>query len=155
MQKLLPHSSPIGVLWLGEEEEKLTLLAFNTRHYDLKDRETTETPLLKETSKQLDAYFTGKLKEFDLPLNLKGTEFQRNVWHALSVIPYGETRTYKDIAEQIGNPKAARAVGLANNRNPVSIIIPCHRVVGQKGLVGYGGGLETKRFLLDLENSHV
>jgi len=101
---------------------------------------------------QLDEYFKGKRKQFDLPLNLHGTSFQLSVWKALSDIPYSETRSYKDIATAIGNPKACRAVGLANNKNPVWIVVPCHRVIGSNGtLTGYGGGLEMKQRLLDLE----
>lgn len=155
LQKLLSYNSPIGKLWLVEEDYKLTLLAFNSRNCNLQEYEIAKTPLLTETRNQLDKYFAGIIKEFDLPINLKGTKFQRRVWDALKTVPYGETRTYKDIAQQIGNPKAARAIGLANNRNPISIIIPCHRIVGQKGLVGYGGGLEAKRFLLELESKNV
>jgi len=102
---------------------------------------------------QLDAYFAGKLKIFTMPLLFeKGTTFQRSVWKALQSIPYGETRSYKDIATIIGNPKAVRAVGGANNKNPIGIVIPCHRVIGSNGkLVGYAGGLEKKKMLLKLE----
>ena len=97
--------------------------------------------------KQLDEYFAGSRKEFDIPLKLYGTEFQIKVWKALEVIPYGETKSYKDIAICIDNPKGCRAVGLANNRNPIPIIIPCHRVIGANGkLVGYGGGIDKKSF---------
>lgn len=101
---------------------------------------------------QLDAYFAGQLTEFDVDMDLAGTDFQRRVWAALRTIPYGETRSYGEIAAQIGAPGASRAVGLANGRNPVSIIVPCHRVVGSTGsLTGYGGGLDRKRLLLALE----
>jgi methylated-DNA-[protein]-cysteine S-methyltransferase len=111
-----------------------------------------ETPLIKKTAAQIVEYLEGKRKKFDLPLVLHGTEFQKTVWRALQTIPYGETRSYKDIAILAGSPKAFRAVGMANNRNPVSIIIPCHRVIGSNGdLVGYGGGLPVKKFLLELE----
>ena len=111
-------------------------------------------PLLKKAVKQLDEYFAGRRKEFNLPLSMKGTAFQKKVWAALQEIPYGETRSYGDIAKAIGKPKAARAVGMANNRNPVSIIVPCHRVIGSNGsLVGYGGGLKAKEFLLKLEGT--
>jgi methylated-DNA-[protein]-cysteine S-methyltransferase len=103
---------------------------------------------------QLDAYFAGERREFDLELDLVGTNFQRRVWEALLTIPYGETRSYGYIAEQIGSPGAFRAVGLANGRNPIGIIVPCHRVIGANGsLIGYGGGLERKRTLLELERS--
>ncbi len=102
-----------------------------------------------------DEYFAGGRKDFDLPLCPRGTEFQKKVWSALREIPYGETRAYGEIAAAVGNPKAARAVGMANNRNPISVIVPCHRVIGSDGkLVGYGGGLDIKEFLLDLEREH-
>jgi methylated-DNA-[protein]-cysteine S-methyltransferase len=102
---------------------------------------------------QLDEYFAGDRTEFDLPLHPSGTPFQLKVWDALRTIPYGEVRSYGEIAEQIGKPGAARAVGLANGRNPISIIVPCHRVIGASGaLTGYGGGLERKQALLDLES---
>ncbi|GLF98016.1 methylated-DNA--[protein]-cysteine S-methyltransferase [Streptomyces yaizuensis] len=105
-----------------------------------------------ETVHQLQAYFDRELTTFDLPLRLEGTDFQRRVWERLLAIPYGETRTYGELAEELGNPQASRAVGLANGRNPVSIIVPCHRVVGSTGsLVGYGGGIARKRRLLAFE----
>ena len=111
-----------------------------------------ETPLIKKAAEQLAEYFDGKRTKFDLPLALKGTEFQLSVWQALQTIPFGETRSYGDIAVQVGNPRAPRAVGMANNRNPVAIIVPCHRVIGSDGsLTGYGGGLDVKHYLLDLE----
>jgi methylated-DNA-[protein]-cysteine S-methyltransferase len=111
-----------------------------------------ETPLIQKASAQVKEYFAGKRKQFDLPLDMRGTEFQIAVWQALQKIPYGETRSYKEIAADIGRPKAVRAVGMANNRNPISIIVPCHRVIGHDGnLVGYGGGLPLKQFLLELE----
>ncbi|MEU4277091.1 methylated-DNA--[protein]-cysteine S-methyltransferase [Streptomyces tanashiensis] len=106
-----------------------------------------------ETIRQLDAYFAGELTEFDLPLNLIGTPFQLRVWEGLLRIPYGETRTYGELAEELGNPGASRAVGLANGKNPVSIIVPCHRVIGAGGsLTGYGGGLDRKQRLLAFES---
>jgi methylated-DNA-[protein]-cysteine S-methyltransferase len=106
----------------------------------------------KEARAQLREYFAGTRTEFDLDLDMRGTDFQRKVWDALLTIPYGETRSYGEIARQIGRPDRARAVGAANGQNPVSIIVPCHRVIGSDGsLVGYGGGLERKRILLDLE----
>jgi methylated-DNA-[protein]-cysteine S-methyltransferase len=105
-----------------------------------------------EAERQLMEYFEKKRKIFDLPITLNGTDFQKSVWNALLGVPWGETRTYGQIAEIIGNPKASRAVGMANNRNPISIIVPCHRIIGTNGaLVGYGGGLDIKRLLLDLE----
>jgi methylated-DNA-[protein]-cysteine S-methyltransferase len=113
-----------------------------------------ETPLIKEAYRQLSEYLKGERKGFDLPLLIKGTTFQQQVWKALLEIPYGETRSYKQIAVAIGNPKAVRAVGMANNRNPLLIVVPCHRVIGADGkLVGYGAGIEKKEFLLRLEKS--
>ncbi|WP_433144289.1 methylated-DNA--[protein]-cysteine S-methyltransferase [Actinomadura nitritigenes] len=104
------------------------------------------------TAEQLTAYFAGELTEFDLPLNLRGTPFQGRVWAALQEIPYGETTTYGELAVELGKPSASRAVGLANGKNPVGLIVPCHRVVGSTGsLTGYGGGIDRKRYLLDFE----
>jgi len=118
--------------------------------------ERSETRLIKEAFRQLRAYFDGKLFEFALPLAPKGTDFMQSVWQALREIPYGETASYKDVASRIGNPKAVRAVGMANNRNPIAIVIPCHRVIGSNGqLVGYRSGLENKHALLALESQHV
>jgi methylated-DNA-[protein]-cysteine S-methyltransferase len=117
-----------------------------------RDMQLTETPLLKEAARQLESYFAGELKEFSLPLEPSGTDFMKQVWSALCEIPFGKTATYGEIAERIGRPKAARAVGLANNRNPIPIFIPCHRVIGADGsLTGYAGGLDMKKKLLDLE----
>ena len=113
-----------------------------------------ETPLIKKASAQIEEYLNGKRKKFALPLSMQGTEFQMDVWRALQTIPYGETRSYKEIAELVKRPKAVRAVGMANHRNPISIIVPCHRVIGHDGsLTGYGGGLPLKRRLLDLESA--
>ncbi|MBE5982807.1 MAG: methylated-DNA--[protein]-cysteine S-methyltransferase [Paenibacillaceae bacterium] len=114
------------------------------------------TDLIKKAVLQLNEYLIGERTEFDLPLKPEGTAFQKKVWEALCTIPYGQTRSYKEIAVQIGNEKACRAVGMANNRNPISIIIPCHRVIGaDKSLVGYGGGLNIKVKLLNLESPGV
>ena len=111
-----------------------------------------ETTLIKEAVKQLKEYLDGKRKDFNVPLALDGTPFQKAVWKALQEIPYGETRSYREIAESIGRPKACRAVGMANNKNPVAIIVPCHRVIGSNGkLVGYAGGMDVKEKLLELE----
>lgn len=118
--------------------------------------EQQPTELLLKAEQELLEYFAGKRKEFDLPLHLEGTPFQLKVWNALLTIPYGETRSYKEIAESIGNEKACRAVGMANNRNSVMILVPCHRVIGADGgLVGYGGGLPLKEKLLELEKNHA
>jgi methylated-DNA-[protein]-cysteine S-methyltransferase len=118
-------------------------------------RENGGNPLLAETARQLRAYFAGELREFDLPLDLRGTEFQLRAWREVCAIPYGETRSYAEIAGRLGSPGAVRAVGAANGANPVPIVVPCHRVIGASGkLVGYGGGLELKRRLLDLERGN-
>lgn len=115
-------------------------------------RHNPRNPLLVEAVSQLRAYFAGELREFRLPLDLRGTDFQLRVWRQLQAIPYGDTRCYSDIARAIQSPKAVRAVGAANGANPISIVVPCHRVIGSSGkLVGYGGGLPLKRRLLDLE----
>jgi methylated-DNA-[protein]-cysteine S-methyltransferase len=118
------------------------------------DATVKETPLLREAAMQLQHYLAGKRKSFDLPLAPDGTEFQQTVWSALQVIPYGETRSYVEVAKRVGRPKAARAVGMANNKNPIPIFIPCHRVIGANGkLVGYAGGLDVKQYLLNLEKN--
>lgn len=141
------YNSPIGKIYLEEENEHIVRISFSKIFGEQK-----ETQLIKETCKQLSEYFEGKRKSFTLPITLKGTEFQLRVWKALSKIPYGETRCYKDIARVVGNPKASRAVGMANNKNPIAIIIPCHRVIGSNGnLTGYAGGLDKKLQLLKLE----
>jgi methylated-DNA-[protein]-cysteine S-methyltransferase len=115
-----------------------------------------ETPLIKKAAAQIEEYLDDKRKKFSLPLAMHGTEFQMDVWRALQTIPYGETRSYKEIAELINRPKAVRAVGMANHRNPISIIVPCHRVIGHNGsLTGYGGGLPLKQRLLELEQDSV
>ncbi|HXJ38095.1 MAG TPA: methylated-DNA--[protein]-cysteine S-methyltransferase [Bryobacteraceae bacterium] len=112
--------------------------------------------VMRNTVRQLQAYFAGDLQSFDVPLEIGGTDFQRRVWNALQTIPYGQMRSYSQIAAQIGAPRAVRAVGAANGRNPIPIIVPCHRVIGASGsLVGFGGGLAWKRLLLDLEATYV
>ena len=144
------YETVLGVVTFVEEGG--ALLAVTThRSYEGVEQETA---LIKEAYQQLSEYLKGERKEFDLPLNPKGTDFQKRVWRALCDIPYGETRSYKQIAKAVGNSKAVRAVGMANNRNPITIVVPCHRVTGADGkLVGYGGGLEMKEFLLRLEKS--
>ncbi len=149
MKRFVVVQSPVEDLTLTEENGALTGLYFG--RFSLEGEEGL-TALLERASRQLEEYFAGKRKQFDLPLSLRGTEFQRQVWAALRDIPYGETRSYGQIAQAVGRPKAVRAVGMANHRNPISIIVPCHRVVGADGsLTGYGGGLENKKFLLALE----
>ena len=144
------YETVLGVVTFVEEGG--ALLAVTThRSYEGVEQETA---LIKEAYQQLSEYLKGERKEFDLPLNPKGTDFQKRVWRALCDIPYGETRSYKQIAKAVGNSKAVRAVGMANNRNPITIVVPCHRVIGADGkLVGYGGGLEMKEFLLRLAKS--
>lgn len=152
MEKIFFYETPVGKLYIGEENGFIVRCTWSKipQEYILE-----ETELILECKKQLEEYFAGKRKIFDLPLAPKGTEFQQKVWKALQEIPYGETRTYGEIAAAIGNPKAARAVGMANNKNPIGIIIPCHRVVGANGkLVGYAGGMEKKEFLLELERNN-
>lgn len=133
------------------EEDGALLAIYTDRSFDgIKQ----ETPLIQEANRQINEYLRGERKTFDLPFRMQGTAFQKQVWEALLRIPYGETRSYKQIAEAIGNPKAVRAVGMANNRNPLLIVVPCHRVIGADGkLVGYGAGIEKKEFLLRLEKS--
>lgn len=139
--------SPIGALTLTEEAGQITCLRFGGA-----PGANDVSPLLDEAEAQLQAYFAGVRTTFDLPLAPKGTPFQRAVWDALRAIPCGETRTYAQIAAAVGNPKACRAVGMANNRNPIAILIPCHRVIGANGsLTGYAGGLAVKKALLALE----
>ncbi len=115
----------------------------------------TKTKLTDKVYEELLEYFDGKRKQFDVPYKLKGTDFQKKVWSALMCIPYGQTRTYKEIAIAVGNEKASRAVGMANNKNPIHILVPCHRVIGANGkLVGYAGGLWVKEFLLKMEREN-
>ena len=133
-------------------EEGGTLVAITT--HDSCEGVEQETPLIQKAFLQLSEYLRGERRQFDLPLNPRGTVFQKQVWETLLEIPYGETRSYKQIAEAIGNPKAVRAVGMANNRNPLLIVVPCHRVIGANGkLVGYGAGLDKKEYLIRLEGS--
>jgi methylated-DNA-[protein]-cysteine S-methyltransferase len=148
-------TSPIGELVLIGDGTVLTGLYMETDHARvLADPELTRVPgAFPEIADQLDAYFAGELTAFDLPLAPRGTEFQRAVWSALTEIPYGQTTTYAQLALDIDRPTAIRAVGAANGRNPISLIIPCHRVIGTDGsLTGYGGGLPRKRTLLALES---
>jgi len=141
-----------------EDEGKISGVFFQGRGKfpkGIEDIGKEETPLIKTAAAQLWEYFKGKRKKFDLPLLLRGTDFQVAVWKALQKIPFGETRSYKEVAEAAGNSKACRAAGMANNRNPIVIIVPCHRVIGADGsLTGYGGGLDLKQYLLDLEQGN-
>lgn len=153
MRFLYYYETPIGKIGIAEQDEHITHIFFEGEDISsLEKFQNKETPILKEANMQLQEYFKGQRTDFSLPLAAVGTAFMLRVWDALREIPYGETRSYKDIAIAAGNSKACRAVGMANNRNPIAIIIPCHRVIGSNGaLVGYGGGLHIKSFLLDLE----
>lgn len=134
----------VAILWQNDKPKRVRLgaLVLNNDH-----------PILLETERQLNEYFQGKRKSFSLNLDLIGTKFQNDVWQSLLAIPFGETRSYGQIARQLGNPQAMRAVGAANGRNPISIIVPCHRVIGASGkLTGFAGGLDVKAHLLGLEN---
>lgn len=147
-------NTKIGIITIIEENNSIIEIGINQAIE--KDSIQRDTPLLRETQKQLTQYFTGKRKIFDVPLNPKGTKFMKEVWTALQKIPYGEVKSYQQIAQMVGNPKAARAVGMANHRNPIPILIPCHRVIGSNGkLVGYALGMEIKRFLLAWEKENV
>ena len=147
--------SPVGPLLLAGDHDALHVLSFGVgsrpREIDADWKPDTKG-VLKNIRKELDQYFAGRLKQFSTPVAFTGTQFQNSVWQELQRIPYGETISYLDLAKRIRNPKAVRAVGMANGANPVAIIVPCHRVIGSNGsLTGFGGGLPTKRALLELE----
>ena len=146
--KLVAHDQAlVAVLWENEKLNRVKLAEL---------KQDYSHPILQKTEQQLLEYFSGQRKIFDLALDFYGTEFQKSVWNALLQIPFGETRSYKQIAESIGNVKAVRAVGAANGKNPISIIAPCHRVIGSSGaLVGFAGGLDKKQILLSLEQSQI
>ncbi|MHA3691525.1 cysteine methyltransferase [Akkermansia muciniphila] len=151
----LLHQTPAGPIVIVENGAAVTHVFFR-RLMQPEHVEWKETPLLRRTARQLDEYFQGTRRTFDVPLSPQGTEFEQTVWRALQTIPHGETRSYGDIARQIGRPSACRAVGHANNQNPIGIIIPCHRVIGASGkLTGYAGGLTIKQYLLELEQGAV
>jgi methylated-DNA-[protein]-cysteine S-methyltransferase len=146
------YESPIGKLTLVSDGEALTHLDFETTKTPAPKAPRGGDKVLALAVKELDAYFAGKLRRFTVPVRPSGTDFQRRCWAALQKIPYGATRSYGQQAITIGNPNATRAVGLANGRNPIAVIIPCHRVIGANGgLTGFGGGLPRKQFLLELE----
>ncbi|MBD5401319.1 methylated-DNA--[protein]-cysteine S-methyltransferase [bacterium] len=149
MEKKCFYQSPFGLLCIREENGKITHL--NLQRDEVYMRHIGSS-LLDEACRQLDEYFQGKRRQFDLPIGGEGTPFQQRVWNELQKIPYGETRSYEDIAAAVGNPKAQRAVGQANNRNPIMIMVPCHRVIHKNGdISGYACGIEAKRYLLELE----
>jgi len=151
------YVSPVGDIFISAKDGLVTELYFDggiTTPTDLKESDAApeDAAVLHTLSQELDAYFAGTLREFTVPLKPEGTAFRKKVWEALQTIPYGETISYKELALRIDNPKAIRAVGGANHHNPISIIIPCHRVIGANGkLVGYGGGMDAKAFLLEHE----
>lgn len=153
------YQTPLGTILIADDGRSITKMSLLPGTAGSGKNEPCEnereTPLIRKAYEQLLDYFAGKRESFDLPLNPAGTPFQQKVWEALRAIPYGETRTYKQIAEAVGSPRACRAVGMANNCNPVVIAIPCHRVIGADGkLVGYACGLDKKEFLLGLEKEH-
>ncbi len=157
-KKYTYFESPIGQMLLVGTTRALTHIHFVDGRHPMKIEADwqADDEIFTEAIAQLQAYFEGKLKTFDLPLQLEGTDFQLEVWNALKEIPYGKTVSYADIAKRIGRPKAVRAVGAANGQNPISIVVPCHRVIGSNGsLTGYGGGLKNKEALLALEQGRV
>jgi methylated-DNA-[protein]-cysteine S-methyltransferase len=148
--------SPFGRVLVAGDGDSLQWLSFTRGRQKAESfsqwTENRRDAVLREAERQLDAYFKGKREQFDLPLDPRGTPFQKKVWKKLVSIPYGKTVTYSELARRVGRPEAFRAVGAANGQNPISVIIPCHRVLGKNGdLTGYGGGLHTKQRLLDLE----
>ena len=148
--KVYFQQTVLGKIGIAEQDGNITEVYFASE--SIPQGELVETMLIREAFLQLNAYFAGELKNFSLPLAPRGTDFMQSVWKALCAVPYGKTASYKDIALAIDNPKAVRAVGQANNKNPIPIFIPCHRIIGSNGkLVGYSGGLEIKAFLLALE----
>ncbi len=151
---MLLVNTPLGPMAIAEENEKITRLFLRAEDTPANALQV-QTPLLKQADNQLQEYFAGIRKTFDLPLAPKGTPFQLKVWQALLRVPYAQTRSYGQLAAQIGQAKACRAVGMANNKNPLPIFIPCHRVIGAGGkLIGYAGGLPMKEFLLALERKN-
>ena len=149
--------SPVGPLLLAADDNGLRLIEFHTPRHPiakLADWHEAAHPVLQRTHAQLDEYFAATRTRFDLPLAPRGTEFQMQVWHRLAGIGYGDTISYRQLAQRVGRPAAMRAVGAANGRNPLPIVLPCHRVIGANGsLTGFGGGLPTKQFLLQLEGA--
>jgi len=148
------YDTTIGKIGILENGTAVTNIYFENESLENKGQ-LVETPLIKKAFEQIQEYLDGKRKTFDFPIESIGTDFQKSVWRALQEIPYGETKTYKEIAITIGNKKACRAVGMANNKNPLPIVVPCHRVIGANGkLVGYAGGLGIKENLIEIENKY-
>ena len=155
MKSIWFYDYPVGTIGITEENNAISRVFF-TQKKKSDSYETAETSLIQKAAIQLREYFDGKRKNFDLPLFLQGTDFQETVWRALQTVAFGDTCSYKKIATLIGNPQAARAVGMANNRNPIVIIVPCHRVIGISGkLIGYAGGINIKQYLLNLEKTYA
>ena len=155
MKNIFHYNTRIGKIGIEENGTAIKKIYFINNDVQEEIIEKNETVLLKEAIRELNEYLDGKRTSFDLQLEPQGTEFQKRVWQALKEIPFGETRSYGEIAKLIGNEKASRAVGMANNKNPIPIIVPCHRVIGANGkLVGYAGGLDIKEKLLNLEKFH-
>ncbi len=152
---LFRRETSIGPIAIGWDDAVITRLHLPRETAALTAFDEEETVVVREAYRKLELYLTGALREFRLPLKPEGTPFMMSVWDALLTVPYGKTASYRDIAEAVGRPKAVRAVGLANARNPIAIFIPCHRIIGANGkLVGFGGGLQLKQRLLDLEARH-
>lgn len=151
------YNSPIGKIKIDTEDNYIVGVNFVRKEEVEIKEDSISNDIVNKCKKQLDEYFNNERKEFDLEIKfLKGTEFQRKVWNELIKIPYGETVTYKEIAKRISNPNAVRAVGGANNKNPIAIIVPCHRVIGSSGkLIGYADGIDKKDYLLKLENKNI
>ena len=155
MKSLFYYESPIGTIGLVEQDEHITRLLFAAEAAVVDDAEVRKTDGIREAWRQLGEYFRGERQAFALPLAPAGSPFMQSVWSCLRQIPYGTTQSYRDVARAVGNDKACRAVGMANNRNPIPILIPCHRVIGSGGsLTGYRVGLEIKARLLELERTH-
>ena len=152
------YACPVGRILLAGQGQTLHLISFANKDHkaQIKENWVREDTTFQSAKAQLDAYFAGALESFDLPLYLNGSPFQNDVWQALCAIPFGETITYGELAARVGRPRGAQAVGAANGANPLPIVIPCHRVIGANNtLIGFGGGLETKRFLLEHEIKHT
>lgn len=153
MKHIYFYETSLGEIAVADNGEAVTHVHFGRRN-NIKNSVEEETELTKRAAAEIDEYLKGLRKTFDVALAPAGTEFQQQVWQALLSIPYGQTRSYREIAEAVGRPRAYRAVGMANNRNPIAVIIPCHRVIGAQGkLIGYAGGLKVKEMLLNLERS--
>lgn len=150
----LPIKTPIGLLEITATGDAV----ISVKVVKQEEKVNSDDPSMKmaqKTKEELEEYFAGKRKQFDLPLKAKGTDFQKQVWAQLEKIPYGETRTYGEVAQMMGKPKSARAIGMANHNNPILILVPCHRVIGADGsLTGYAAGIKAKKFLLDLEQNN-